>query len=457
MGRTPRERERHDRAAVRGRARDAGHPTSEQSLLITAMVALFAFGAVMVYSASSASSALGASGDSTQYLKRYLILGAFGWVALRFCSRVSLERVRQATPGLLVAAIALLVVVKLPGVGVEVNGAQRWLGAGPARFQPSEVAKLAMVLYAAMLIAKNPDRVKSLATLANPLLYVCGGIFVLVAAQPDLGTDLVMCATLFAILIAAGAQVKDVGKLAGGLLVLVILFSLVEPYRVARLTAFLNPGADPSGSGFQTDQARIAIGSGGLLGSGLGESVQKVFYLPEAHTDMILAVIGEELGMFGITGLALLYFTVGYAGLRAAKNSRDIYARLLALGITSLIVCQALLNFFAVLGLAPLTGVPLPFVSYGNTNLIVLMAAMGLLINVASGRHQARMTMVEGWAGHTGERKRIRAARLGANDEQLDALEERAAREARISDRRAGGRRRRPAATTRRNGHERGS
>jgi cell division protein FtsW len=295
------------------------------------------------------------------------------------------------------------------------------------------------VLYAAMLIAKDPTRVRSLTTLANPLLYVCGGVFVLVAAQPDLGTDLVMCATLFAILLAAGAQVSDLAKLAGGLFVLVLIFSLIEPYRMARLTAFLHPGSDPTGAGFQTDQARIAIGSGGIVGRGLGESVQKVFYLPEAHTDMILAVVGEELGLLGIAGLALLYFAVGFAGLRAARNSRDIYARLLALGITSLIICQALLNFFAVLGLAPLTGVPLPFISYGNSNLIVLMAAMGLLINVASGTHQARLRAVPGAverAHAQDDDERIRAARLGRRDRQLERLERAAAREGRFDDRR---------------------
>lgn len=447
---------------------------TEQSLLITAMVALFAFGALMVFSASSASSALGAAGDSTFYLKRYLVLGLVGWLALRFCARVDLERVRQWTPAILVLAVALLMLVKLPGVGVEVNGARRWLGTSALRFQPSELAKLALVLYAAMLIAKDPERVKSLTTLANPLLYVSGGIFVLVAAQPDLGTDLVMCATLFALLLAAGAQPRDLAKLAGGLIAIVAVLSVVEPYRMARLTAFLDPGADPTGAGFQTDQARIAIGSGGLVGSGLGESVQKVFYLPEAHTDMILAVIGEELGLLGIVGLALLYFIVGFAGLRAAKNSRDIYARLLALGITSLIICQALLNFFAVLGLAPLTGVPLPFISYGSSNLIVLMGAMGLLINVASGRHQARMTMVEGGAGrvtarsdraatrtsraatHSDERERIRAARIGRRDRQLDELEERAASEGRIRDRRSSGRRVGGKPQPRRTGHGRG-
>jgi cell division protein FtsW len=170
---------------------------------------------------------------------------------------------------------------------------------------------------------------------------------------------------------------------AGALLVL--LFALFEPYRRARLTAFLNPWADAGGSGFQSVQGQIAIGSGGLFGLGLGESVQKIFYLPEAHTDFILAVIGEELGMLGICVLLSLYGMIGYAGLRTAKAARGAYAKLLATGITSLILCQALLNIYTVLGLAPLTGVPLPFISSGSTSLIVLLCSMGLLLNVAQG------------------------------------------------------------------------
>ena len=163
-----------------------------------------------------------------------------------------------------------------------------------------------------------------------------------------------------------------------------MLFALIEPYRRERLTSFIDPFSDAGDTGFQAVQALTAIGSGGFFGVGLGESVQKIFYLPEAHTDMILAVIGEELGLVGIFGVIGLYGMLGYAGLRAAKLARDLHSKLLAAGITSLILCQATLNFFAVLGMAPLTGVPLPFLSYGSTNLIVLMGAMGLLLNVAA-------------------------------------------------------------------------
>ncbi|MBJ7459104.1 MAG: putative lipid II flippase FtsW [Thermoleophilaceae bacterium] len=385
--------------------------TPDEQLLWTITIALFAAGAVMVYSASSGNAALAVGGDPTGYLKRYLIIGAVGLVLMRFASRIDLNRVREFTPILLMAAFGMLVLVLIPGFGVEVNGATRWLGAGLIRFQPSEVMKIALVLYAAMLIAQDPKRVRSLSSLANPLFYVIALACGLIMLQPDMGTDLVICSTIGLLLIAAGAQLKDLAKVVAGLAVLVLIMSILEPYRMARLTSFLNPDHDLTGAGYQTAQARIAIGSGGFFGVGLGESVQKIHYMPEAHTDMILAVIGEELGLLGIIVLASLYTGLIFVGLRAARNSRDVYARLLAVGITSMLAAQALLNFFAVLGMAPLTGVPLPFISYGGANLIIMLCAMGLLINVASGRHQARVRVIRGGGRSSHQKARPHAQR----------------------------------------------
>ncbi len=395
------------------RAKKRGQSSDEQ-LLWTITIALFAAGAVMVYSASSGNAALQIDGDPTGYLKRYLVIGAIGLVAMRFLSRVNLERVRELTPMLLMAAFGMLVLVLLPGFGVEVNGARRWLGAGILRFQPSEVMKFALILYAAMLIAQDPKRVRSLSSMANPLFYVIGAAAALIMLQPDMGTDLVICATLGLMLIAAGARLSDMAKIAGGMAVCVLLLAVLEPYRMARLTSFLNPDHDPTGIGYQSQQARIAIGSGGVFGVGLGESVQKIHYMPEAHTDMILAVIGEELGLMGILALVTLYAGLIIGGLRAAKNSRDIYARLLAIGLTSLLACQALLNFFAVLGMAPLTGVPLPFISYGGANLIIMLSAMGLLINVASGRQKARVKVLKGGGQRTSHQRQRQPQRVAA-------------------------------------------
>jgi cell division protein FtsW len=357
----------------------------EHRLLLTATFCLLAGGAVMVYSASSARTLLEGDGDGTAYLVKYVAYGAIGLLAMHLISRHGLARARRYTPVILLVAFVLLVLVLIPGLGVKVNGARRWLGAGPLTFQPSEIMKLALVLHSAAVLAARPYIAKSLRQVAPPIIGVGAAALLLILAQPDLGTSLVICFTLAAMLVAAGLPLRQLGLVAAVGALLVLVYALIEPYRRARLTTFLNPWADAAGDGFQSVQGQIAIGSGGLFGLGPGQSVQKVFYLPEAHTDFILAVIGEELGLAGICALLCLYGMIGYAGLRTARNAKGAYAKLLAGGLTSLILCQALLNTYAVLGLAPLTGVPLPFVSSGNTSLIVMLAAMGLLLNIAAG------------------------------------------------------------------------
>src|SRR3954452_1921225 len=375
--------------ASSGQSKARPKPPIEYSILYTATLCLIAAGAVMVYSSSSAESLLDGSGDPSYFLKRYVIYAAIGLVAMHVLSRRGLGFVKKVTPLLLVTAFALCVAAMLPGIGVTVNGATRWIGAGPVQFQPSELLKVALILYGAQLLATRPKLTQSVGGLCKPFLIVVGAACLLLLKQPDMGTAQVICFATFCLLIASGARMRHIGIIAGALIALVTIMAIAEPYRRARLMSFVDPWADAGGDGFQSVQAMIAMGSGGIFGRGLGESVQKIFYLPEAHTDMILAVIGEELGVFGVTMLAALYGLIGYAGFRAAKAARDGYAKLLAAGITSLILAQAVLNFFAVMGLAPLTGVPLPFVSYGNSNLIVLLGAMGLLLGVAKRSAQA--------------------------------------------------------------------
>jgi cell division protein FtsW len=374
-------------------------PPIEYSILYTATLCLIAAGAVMVYSASSAESLLQGSGDPSFFLKRYVIYAAIGLVAMHVLSRRGLGFVRNLTPLLLVGSFGLCVAAMLPGIGVTVNGATRWIGAGPVQFQPSELLKVALVLYGAQLLASRPNRIRTLGGLCKPFLLVVGAACLLLLKQPDMGTALVICFATFCLLLASGARMRHLGIIVGGLVVLVTIMAIAEPYRRARLMSFVDPWADPGGNGFQSVQAMIAMGSGGVFGRGLGESVQKISYLPEAHTDMILAVVGEELGVLGVSALAALYGMIGYAGFRAAKAARDRYAKLLAAGVTSLILAQAVLNFFAVMGLAPLTGVPLPFVSYGNSNLIVLLGAMGLLLGVAAKSGQASQAAGRGGGG----------------------------------------------------------
>jgi cell division protein FtsW len=384
---------------------------AEYTLLYAATLFLLAIGAVMVYSASSATSLLRGPGDPSFYLKRYVAFGVIGLIVLRIMSRHGLSLVKKFTPLLLLAGFGLTFAVMLPGIGRTVNGATRWLAVGPIQFQPSELLKLALVLYAAQLLAARPKSVETLGGITKPLMIVVGCACALLMAQPDMGTAIVICLAIGALLIAAGVSKQNLLKILAVLAFLAFVFALVEPYRRARLLSFLHPWADASGSGFQSVQAMIAIGSGGFFGVGLGESVQKIFYLPEAHTDMILAVIGEEWGVAGITGVAALFGIIGYAGLRAAKLAKDRYAKLVAAGVTGLILSQAILNFFAVMGMAPLTGVPLPFISYGSSNLIVVLAGAGLLLNVASGARAAKARSGRGQSGAKKTQRRSRSAR----------------------------------------------
>jgi len=401
------------RSAVRRRVRK--RPV-EYSILYTATLCLLAAGAVMVYSASSAEAVLGGSGDASLYLKRYVLFGLAGLAVMYALSRKGLAVVKAATPMFLCLSLFLCLLVMIPGLGVTVNGATRWLGAGPLQFQPSELLKLALILFTVRLLAERPKTVLTLKGLARPLLLVVGISAALLMKQPDMGTTMVICFTIGAILIAAGTPFRHLVAVLGGLVALAVPLAILEPYRMERLTSFLDPFKDAGDSGFQAVQALTAIGSGGLFGVGLGESVQKIFYLPEAHTDMILAIIGEELGLLGIFGVAILYGMIGYAGLQTAKAARDPYSKLLAAGITSLIMCQATLNFFAVLGMAPLTGVPLPFISYGASNLIVLLGGMGLLLNIADTggvavKARTPLDVIEGGRGDQGRDSRGRDGR----------------------------------------------
>jgi cell division protein FtsW len=365
------------------------HPQPiEHRILMTATLCLLAAGAVMVFSASSARTLLSGQGDGTSFLIRYLTYGAIGFGLMQMLARRGLEIVPRITGPLLAGAFVALVLVKVPGFGVSVNGARRWLGAGPLVFQPSEVMKLALVLYAAKLLAERPKLMRRWQNL-GPLALVAGSAVLLVASQPDLGTALVICFTMAAMLVAAGMPVRWLAGAAGAGGALVMLYAMSASYRRDRLMTFLDPWAHSGDEGFQAVQAQIAIGSGGPFGRGLGQSLQKNLFLPEAHTDFILAIVGEELGIAGICGILFLYGLVAYAGLRVARNARGLYAKLLAAGVTSLFLSQAMLNVFTVLGLAPLTGVPLPFISYGSTNLVVLLVGMGLLLNVAAGGHVA--------------------------------------------------------------------
>jgi cell division protein FtsW len=360
-------------------------PPLEHRILMTATLCLIAFGAVMVYSASSSDGVIDGGGYGTSDFFRYLLAAGIGLVLMRLCEQYGLQWFNERNARLLLlGSFGLLLAVLLPGIGREVNGARRWFAAGPIQFQPSELMKLALILYCARYLADHPRRLqRRFREALTPLAVVVGPACLLIVAEPDLGTALVVLFTIISMLVVAGVPGSHLGKLAVVIIVVVGALALVEPYRLLRLTAFLHPFSQESGAGWQSAQGQIAVGSGGFSGVGLGQSVAKVQWLPEAQTDFILAVIGEELGLLGILAVACLYGMIAYAGLRTARRAASRYTKLLASGVTSLILCQGILNIFVVLGIAPLTGVPLPFISYAPTSLIVMLMSVGLLLGIA--------------------------------------------------------------------------
>jgi cell division protein FtsW len=364
----------------------------EQQLLLLVTLALVAFGLVMVYSSTSASAAL-ANGDSSYYLRKQGLYALIGVALLLVLRRTGYGALRLLSPALVLGSVGLLLAVMV--MGQTVNGARRWLQFGPAVFQPSELAKLALVVFVAAYLSRRPAP-RTLGELMKPLGLVTGGVCVLLLLQPDLGTAITIAVMVGGVLVVSGVSGRLLAT-AGGLGVAAVLAAAwFEPYRRARLLSFLNPWDDAQGAGYQPVQAMLALGSGGIFGEGLGRSAQKANYLPEAHTDMIFAIIGEELGLVGATALIAAYAAFAYAGFRVALACRDPFGKRLAAGITTLVCGQALINLAAVMGAAPLTGITLPFVSYGGSSLIVGLAAVGILLNIAGddGRRTAARSRV---------------------------------------------------------------
>jgi cell division protein FtsW len=351
----------------------------EANVLVLVTLSLVAFGMVMVYSATSASATIG-GGNPAYYLKRQAIYALLGIVLLVLARRWKYRRLRYAAPAVVIGSLFLLVLALV--AGDRVNGASRWLQLGPVTFQPSELAKPALATWTALYLARRPVP-RTLAELTRPIGLLVGVFCALVLAEPDLGTVIALCVMVGAMLVVAGAPMRMMGA-ATGIVGAIVLFAIwLEPYRRSRIFSFVNPWHDAQGAGYQTVQAMVGLGSGGVFGRGLGESVAKVFYLPEAHTDMIFAIIGEELGLVGGMLVIAAYAAFAWAGLRIALRCRDPFGKALGAGITMLVCGQAVLNLAAVVGMAPLTGIPLPLVSYGGTSLVVMLASVGILLNIA--------------------------------------------------------------------------
>ncbi len=368
-------------ARLRGVAPAHGPGFSADRLLSGAVLALVCFGLVMVFSTSSATALL-SDGDPLGLAKRQAAYALVGFAAYAVFARMTPQGLARLGPPALGLSAVLLVIVLIPSIGMSVNGSRRWISlGGVGQLQPAELAKLALALWVAQALVRPPARITTPKGL-TPFLVVTGLLAFLILIEPDMGTAMTFCAIAFSMLIVAGARMRHIGTIVGVGALLATIAMLAEPYRRERFFAFLSPWSDPDGAGYQSVQAQVALGTGGLRGVGLGDGVQKAFYLPEAHTDMILATVGEELGLVGVIAILVAFGLVAMAGYRIALGARDLHQQVLAAGLTTLVVVQAFVNIGAVVGVLPVTGVPLPFVSFGGSSLIILLSCTGILVNI---------------------------------------------------------------------------
>lgn len=350
--------------------------------LFTVTVILICVGVVMIYSASSIY-AWEKYQDGFFFLKRHLSFLVIGLVLTLFIMSIDYRKLRRFSKPLLIIAFLLLVLVLIPGVGREVSGARRWFRFKFLSFQPSEFANMAIIIYIADFICRKGNNIKTLVRGFLPPIFILGASVLLILLQPDLGTAIALVVVVFSMLFIAGVRLSYLGSLIlAGLPVLYFLIFSV-PYRRMRIMAFLNPWLDPRGSGFQIIQSQLALGSGGIFGVGLGQSRQKLFYLPAAHTDFIFSIIGEELGLIGTIGIIILFMIFIHQGFKILKNSADKFGYFLGLGLILIISFKAVVNIGVSCGVLPTKGLPLPFISYGGSSFVFDMISVGILLNIA--------------------------------------------------------------------------
>ncbi len=363
-------------------AREPLPRTTDFKFLWALIIALNLFGLLMILSASSVSS-LYQYGSSWYQFRLQVLWFLIGCAVMFAMSRISYERLTNAMKPLLVVTAALMTAVLVPVLGVSVNGASRWIELGPLRVQPAELAKLAVIIYAADTMTRRVGQIDDWKMVLRPVAIVFSVFAALLMLQPNLGTTIILATIVLVMLFVGGVPGKALALLSGLLVAGATLFAFTEPYRFRRLMAFRDPWADPLNTGFQTIQSQIGFANGGVLGTGLGQGRAKWGFLPEAHTDFIYAIIGEELGLVGSVLILAMFLALALFGIRTVLHARDRFGMLLATGITTWILIQAFINIGASVGVLPITGVPLPFVSAGGSSLIFTMAASGILLNIA--------------------------------------------------------------------------
>ena len=343
---------------------------------------LICIGVIMIYSASGVY-AQQELGNANYYLNRHLMFLCVGLIFMLSMMSFDYRKLRDIAKPLLFITLFLLVLVLIPHIGKISNGARRWFNFGPFNFQPSELAKITVMIYVADFLTRKQNRIHTFWEGFLPMMMVMGSVCLLIIKQPDFGNTLLVAAIVMVMIFVAGARVVHVGSLIGLAVPALVYLVIKAPYRMRRIVSFLDPWQDSQGAGFQLTQSQIALGSGNIFGVGLGQSVQKLFYLPAAHTDFILSIIGEELGLVGAFIVIFLFSAFIWQGARVIKRISDPFGYYLAIGIVLMIGLQAVVNIGVSIGALPTKGLPLPFISYGGSALIFNMAAVGLLLNIS--------------------------------------------------------------------------
>lgn len=350
-------------------------------LLIISIIIITLFGALMIYSASSVWAEYKFN-DQYKYLKSQLIFLVLGYLIMILISKFPYQNYKKLSNIIFLVTTSLLVLVLIPGIGTVRNGSRSWFGLGGFGIQPSEFTKLSLIIFTAKYLENNERDLKSIKEGVLPILGVLLLVFALIMLEPDFGTGVVIVMTIVVLLFVSGVNINFFVKIGILGLIGVVVLIIIAPYRTQRIISFLNPWSDPLGSGFQIIQSLYAIGPGGLLGLGLGNSIQKHFYLPEPQTDFIFSIISEEFGFLGILIVAVLFLTIITTGFKIATKCEDKFGKYLAFGITFSLAFQAMLNLMVVVGLIPVTGVTLPFLSYGGSSLLISLTSIGILLNI---------------------------------------------------------------------------
>lgn len=351
----------------------------DKSLLITVII-LSLFGLLMIYSSSNIWANYKFN-DPYKYLKSQAIFLFLGYIIISIISKINYQIYYKYSNLILLICTVLLVLVLIPGIGTIRNGSRSWFGIGSFGIQPSEFAKLGLIIFTSKYLTNN--KIKDIKSSVLPILLIVFFLFGLIMLQPDFGTGVILVMTIIAILFVSGVNMSFFIKIGVLGLIGIVVLVIIAPYRLERIVSFINPWADPLGSGFQIIQSLYAIGPGGLLGMGLGNSIQKHFYLPEPQTDFIFSIISEELGFAGVLIVSSLFIIIIYRGISIALKQEDNFSKYLAFGISFSFAFQTILNLMVVVGLIPVTGVTLPFLSYGGSSLLVSMTSIGILLNIS--------------------------------------------------------------------------